>query len=87
MPQCHATRSRPRKYGRFVTFSINQYGGDLHGHWWWRYAYWRLEDVVLIFVETVWFAIDFLFPDVLICISVFLPILHFSIICSVQRKV
>jgi len=48
---------------------------------------WRLEDVVLIFVVIVWFAIDFLFPDVLICISVFLPILHFSIICSVQRKV
>jgi len=48
---------------------------------------WRLEDVVLIFVVIVWFAIDFLFPDVLICISVFLQILHFSVICSVQRIV
>jgi len=48
---------------------------------------WRLADVVLIFVVIVWFAIDFLFPDVLICISVFLQILHFSVICSVQRIV
>merc|ERR1711933_308660 len=73
MPQCHATRSRPRKLVDFFLYDIC--GGDECGYS--LCAVWKR----LLFCSNCLVCNRLLVPD-RFCISVSSLILHFSIICS-----